>query len=57
MYVVNFSNDNGFVLVAADKRTEPIFAIIDEGNFNFELLSEEDNDMFLTFWIMQSPLN
>ena len=49
MYVVNFSNDNGFVLVAADKRTEPIFAIIDEGNFNFELLSEEDNDMFLTF--------
>lgn len=49
MYVVNFSNDNGFVLVAADKRTEPIFAIVDEGNFNFELLSEEDNDMFLTF--------
>lgn len=43
------ADGNGFVLVAADKRTEPIFAIVDEGNFNFELLSEEDNDMFLTF--------
>lgn len=36
MYVVNFSNNNGFVLVAADKRTEPIFAFIDEGNLDFE---------------------
>lgn len=49
IYVVNFSNNNGFVLVAADKRTEPIFAIVDEGNFNFSQLEKEENDMFLTF--------
>lgn len=49
MYVVNFSDDNGFALVAADKRTEPVFAIIDKGNFDFGQLNEEDNDMFLTF--------
>ncbi len=49
IYVVNFSNNNGFVLVAADKRTEPIFAIIEEGNFSFEQLEKEENDMFLTF--------
>lgn len=49
MYVVNFANDNGFALVAADKRTEPIFALVDEGNFNFDQLEREENDMFLTF--------
>ena len=49
MYVVNFANDNGFALVAADKRTEPIFALVDEGNFNFDQLEKEENDMFLTF--------
>lgn len=49
MYVVNFSNNNGFALVAADKRTDPIFAIIDEGNYNFEKLNEEENESFLSF--------
>lgn len=41
IYVVNFSNNNGFVLVAADKRTEPIFAVVDEGNFQFEQLEKK----------------
>lgn len=49
MYVVNFSNNNGFALVAADRRTDPIFAIIDEGNFDFEKLAEEENESFLSF--------
>ena len=49
MYVVNFTNNNGFALVAADKRTEPIFAFIDEGNLDFEKLENVDNDMFLSF--------
>lgn len=49
MYVVNFTNNNGFVLVAADKRTEPIFAFIDEGNLDFEKLEDVDNEMFLSF--------
>ena len=44
-----YSNNNGFILVAADKRTEPIFAVVDEGNFQFEQLEKENNDMFLTF--------
>ena len=49
MYVVNFANNNGFVLVAADKRTEPIFAFVDEGNLDFEKLEDVDNEMFLSF--------
>lgn len=49
MYVVNFSNNNGFALVAADKRTDPIFAIIDEGNYDFDKLNEEENESFLSF--------
>lgn len=49
MYVVNFSDNNGFALVAADKRTDPIFAIIDEGNYDFEELDEEENESFLSF--------
>lgn len=49
MYVVNFSDDNGFALVAADKRTDPIYAIIDEGNYDFEKVEKEENEGFLSF--------
>lgn len=49
MYVVNFSNNNGFAFVAADKRTDPIYAIVDEGNYDFENLEEEENEGLLSF--------
>ncbi|MDU1891602.1 MAG: C10 family peptidase [Dysgonomonas sp.] len=43
LYVVNL--DEGFVIAGADKRTAPVFAIIDEGSFSKDILqSENDND-------------
>lgn len=34
IYVVNYKDDNGFVLVSANKATEPILAFVKEGNYN-----------------------
>ena len=34
MYVINFKNDNGYALMSTDKRTYPIYALIDEGNYS-----------------------
>ena len=31
-YVINFTDDNGFALVAADKRNRPVYALSDEGS-------------------------
>lgn len=43
LYFVNL--DEGFVIAGADKRTMPIFAIIDSGSFSKEILkSDDDND-------------
>lgn len=33
-YVVNKKNNGGFTIVSADDRTEPIYAIIDRGNYD-----------------------
>lgn len=49
MYIVNFKNDAGFAVVGADKRTEPIFAIIDHGNYDINTLETEENEGFITF--------
>jgi len=49
LYFVNFENEAGFAIVSADKRTEPIFAIADEGNYSLEQLDTEENDDFLNF--------
>lgn len=43
LYAVNFSNNNGYVLVGADKRTEPIFGIVDDGSFSIESVEENPN--------------
>ena len=32
-YIVNFSDGNGFAVIAADRRVEPILAIIPEGKY------------------------
>lgn len=48
-YIVNFENNKGWAVLAADDRTDPIYAIIDEGNFNIDSLREEPNDGFLCF--------
>ena len=49
MYVVNFSDSAGYALVAADKRTTPILAIIESGNYDFNQLVQEENEGFLMF--------
>lgn len=49
MYVVNFSDSAGYALVAADKRTTPILAIIESGNYDFSNLDQEENEGFLMF--------
>jgi hypothetical protein len=36
MYVINLSDEQGFAIMSADKRMEPIFALVDEGNYNPE---------------------
>lgn len=49
MYAINFSGNQGFALVAADKRTEPILAIVDEGNFDIDSLCEDSDEGLLSF--------
>lgn len=49
MYAINFSDNQGFALVAADKRTEPILAIVDEGNFDVDSLDEDSDEGLLSF--------
>lgn len=34
LYLVNYENDGGFVLLSADMRTKPIYAISDEGHLD-----------------------
>ncbi len=35
-YIINFSNDNGFVIMGADRRLPKLLAISDTGNMNIE---------------------
>ena len=49
MYSINFSNDQGFAIMSADRRTEPILAIADEGSFNINDVQSESNEGFLNF--------
>lgn len=36
MYAINFSDNEGFAIMSADKRTEPIFVLTENGNYNFQ---------------------
>lgn len=49
MYAINFADEKGFALLAADKRTEPILAIIEEGSFDEKNLQEGKDNGFLLF--------
>lgn len=49
MYAINFLDNRGFALVAADKRTTPILAVIDEGSFSVDSLQEGTDEGFLSF--------
>jgi hypothetical protein len=45
MYVFNFKNESGFVVVSADKRLEPILAFSPKGK-GVKLETEQDKTMF-----------
>lgn len=49
MYAINFADEKGFALISADKRTEPILAIIEDGCFNEDELCAGKDDGFLIF--------
>lgn len=57
MYVVNFENEEGFALMAADERTSPIFAIIDEGSFSLDELRENPGFAILFENLVRKELN
>jgi len=47
IYAVNYSNNDGFVLVSANANTEPILAIVDKGSFDEN--RPTDNEAFETY--------
>lgn len=50
IYVVNYANNDGFMLISATKKYFPIIAESDEGNFN---ISETDNAHPAAMWLSQ----
>ena len=48
-YAVNLSDGQGYVLVAADKRTDPIYAFVDNGSFYVDSLDQEEYAGIATF--------
>lgn len=36
MYAINFTNDAGYALMSTDRRSDPIYALVDNGNFSRE---------------------
>jgi hypothetical protein len=49
MYLINFEDNRGYALVAADKRTNPIYAITDEGTLSIDSIDKIDNHGFTVF--------
>ncbi|MDE6352081.1 MAG: C10 family peptidase, partial [Muribaculaceae bacterium] len=49
LYVVNFENNMGYAIVAADKRTEPVIALVDNGSFSIDELQEGADEGLLSF--------
>lgn len=56
MYAVNMADNQGFVLISADKRAESILAYIEEGNFDSNSLHEDMDEGFLLFVDMASRM-
>ena len=49
MYQINFEENQGFAIVSADKRSNKIYAIIDEGSFRVDQIKQTDNPGFILF--------
>lgn len=50
LYIINY-NDGGFILLSADKRTQPVLAFSDKNNFNVE---DTTYPLGLKFWLEDS---
>ena len=46
MYVVNFENNEGYIIVSATKKFAPILAVVEKGNFN-----DAYKESGLSYWI------
>lgn len=48
MYAVNFGDNGGYAIVSADNRTDPVYAIIDNGTFTQDKLTSDNG---LTYFL------
>ncbi len=53
MYVINYENNGGFVIVSASKNFYPVLAYSDEGNFS---TNNSDMPLGLTEWIIDNKI-
>jgi hypothetical protein len=49
MYIVNFDDNKGYAITAADERTDAVYAIIDQGILSADSLEYFDNPGFTVF--------
>ncbi|MDR0749652.1 MAG: C10 family peptidase [Tannerellaceae bacterium] len=49
MYIINFEDNKGYVIAAADERTDAVYAIIDQGILSADSLGHFDNPGFTVF--------
>lgn len=50
LYIVNFKDSAGFAISGALPGSEPIYAIVDSGNFNVNLINNETNEAFKVYF-------
>ena len=49
MYVVNYSNNGGFIIISATKNYQPILAFSDNGNFDTSNLQDGPKEFYSTY--------
>ncbi|MDH6341235.1 hypothetical protein M2480_000385 [Parabacteroides sp. PFB2-12] len=49
LYIMNFDDEQGFAIVSADKRTAPVYALINEGYFSMNDIEKVNNPGFIIF--------
>lgn len=52
LYVVNYADNNGFVVISANKNTEGLLAVTETGNYNPTISDYTENQGFATFMDM-----
>lgn len=51
LYVINFDDNEGFAVMSADRRTNPVYALSDESFFNITDQSNEGLQLLMASWI------